>query len=338
MQVELDERFVMAWLESLRPRRVLVQGPLGLRPLAERLVSAARAAGYDALLSSSPTWGGCDMAVEEAKRVGADALIHVGHAPFLSNTEIPVLYVEARYKDYQPLKALLYKITDALACYRRVGVGASVQWLDHLPRLTGELASMGFIVYVGESGGHLAYRGQVLGCDYSSMKRIEQQVDCFLVIGSVFHALGLALISTRPTLMVDPHTQKVEWMSERANKILTTRFQMIQRFKEATRIGIIVSRKPGQFMMGLAKRLMATLKKHGKSVEIITTDEVVPEYLSDFSFDAYINTACPRLSIEDQARIDKPLLLPVEALIAVGELSWQEVLEKGLLLNVSLKL
>ncbi|MCS7145453.1 MAG: diphthamide biosynthesis enzyme Dph2 [Nitrososphaerota archaeon] len=337
LSVDFDKEAAMEWLRKVSPRRVLIQSPLGLRALAERLDKFVKEWGAESFISSSPTWGGCDIAVEEAKRVGAEGIIHIGHAPFLSQTELPVLYIEARYRDYKPLKDMVESVASALGNHKRVGVGFTVQWLDHLARFMNDLSAKGFAVLAGEPGGHLSHRGQILGCDYTSLKSIEPLVDCFLVVGSVFHALGAALVSEKPTLMVDPHTQRVEWMGDKAKRILASRYHMITRFQRARRVAIIVSRKPGQYLMGLAQKLKKLLNDKGMEAAIIVSDEITTENLSDFSFDAYVNTACPRLSIEDQARFSKPLLLPVEVLVALEEISWDEVLRNGLLLNMSLK-
>ncbi|GBC70446.1 hypothetical protein HRbin02_00213 [Candidatus Calditenuaceae archaeon HR02] len=336
MSIEFDGSEIREWLKKSRPKRVLIQSPLGLRELAEQIGSMVSREGVDAFISSSPTWGGCDIAIEEARRVGADAIIHIGHAPFLPHVEFSVLYVEARYRDYKPLESLIEPITEALTGYKKVGVGMSVQWLNHLAKFIDDLSSRGYNAVAGEPGGHLIHRGQVLGCDYTSLKRIEHLVDCYVVVGSVFHALGAALISKKPVLMADPHSQKIEWMAERARRILATRYYMIQRFKEARRIAILVSRKPGQYMMGLAQKLKKILNENGREASIIVSDEIMMESIADFTYDAYINTACPRLSIEDQARFSKPLLLPVEAMVALGKTTWEEVLDKGLILNLTL--
>jgi 2-(3-amino-3-carboxypropyl)histidine synthase len=49
--------------------------------------------------------------------------------------------------------------------------------------------------------------------------------------------------------------------------------------------------------------------------------------------DAYVNTACPRISLDDAQRFKKPVLMPNEVLVIVGKLSWEELCKKGLLEN-----
>ena len=50
----------------------------------------------------------------------------------------------------------------------------------------------------------------------------------------------------------------------------------------------------------------------------------------DFSnIDCYVNTACPRISIEDHLRFKKPLLTINEVLVVIGDLSWENLCKKG---------
>jgi 2-(3-amino-3-carboxypropyl)histidine synthase len=60
----------------------------------------------------------------------------------------------------------------------------------------------------------------------------------------------------------------------------------------------------------------------------------VPEVLMEFpSIEAYVNTACPRISFDDASKFRKPVLTVNEALVVVGELSWEESCRRGLLEN-----
>jgi 2-(3-amino-3-carboxypropyl)histidine synthase len=45
--------------------------------------------------------------------------------------------------------------------------------------------------------------------------------------------------------------------------------------------------------------------------------------------DAFVNTACPRIALDDASRFLKPVLLVKEAMVLVGELTWEELLRKG---------
>jgi len=49
--------------------------------------------------------------------------------------------------------------------------------------------------------------------------------------------------------------------------------------------------------------------------------------------EAYVNTACPRVSLDDASKFQKPVLTVNEALVVVGELSWEELCRKDLFEN-----
>ena len=325
-----------AWIDEVRPRRVLIQAPLGLKQAIPLIVDALGKRGIEAFVSMSATWGGCDVAVREAKEIGADGLIHVGHTQFLTSHPLPVLFIEAWYSDAGPLLRLASRVVEALSGYSSVGLGSTAQWTIHLPRFAEELKRSDLRVLIGRRGARAIHEGQVLGCDYSSLRSIEKMVDCFVVVGSMFHALGLALTSPKPVLAVDPESQRLEWMEETARKVYSQRYASIVKFREARRIGVIVSVKPGQMHLGLARKLRDMLRRHGYEADILVTDEVSETLLMEGRYDAYVNTACPRLSIEDQARFSKPLLLPSEVMVAVGKLRWEEIIKNELFLSLSL--
>jgi len=56
-------------------------------------------------------------------------------------------------------------------------------------------------------------------------------------------------------------------------------------------------------------------------------DDVSLDRLRDSGFRGFVNTACPRLSIEDQMGFEDPILLPAEALVAIGDMLWEEIIK-----------
>ena len=72
----------------------------------------------------------------------------------------------------------------------------------------------------------------------------------------------------------------------------------------------------------------------GNQSYLFTVKEIVPETLLEFpSIDAYVNTACPRISLEAPQKFSKPVLTVNEFMVAVGEDSWENMLKKGLFEN-----
>nr|BAJ49242.1 diphthamide synthase subunit DPH2 [Candidatus Caldarchaeum subterraneum] len=329
-RVEIEE--AVEQLRRMNVSRVLVQSPLGLRGVAASVAEQLKSNKFEVLMSSSNCWGGCDIAYTEASGLDVDAIIHLGHSRFLRHDKLPTIYLECRYADPSPVYDLMDRIAAELTGYKKVGVGASVQWLDYLSFVKESLARRGVDAVTAMPDMYSVYESQVLGCDVSALKKLEKNVDCFLVLGSVFHGLGIAVSGSKPVYAADPHTQRVENLDKMRERILRQRYAQIIRFRESSTVGVLVSIKPGQKRLGLAKKLNNMLNQHGKNSTIVSADEITSATILENGFEAFVNTACPRLSIEDQSRFTKPVLLPVEALVAVGLMEWETVVEHGFLM------
>ena len=322
----IDLEKIEEWIKAKGFKKILIQAPPGLWPEAVKVSEFLKKNGIEAMIHGGSCWGGCDVAYLEAKSLGLDAIIHMGHSRFLERDEVPTYYLECRYVDPEPLKSLLGEIKDRLSGCKRIGVGLTVQWLDFLDELLTWLRNIGFEPYVGEPIGVLRYRGQVLGCNYYPLLKLEKIVDCYLVIGSIFHGLGLALQTRKPTYAGDPCTQRIVKLEEHVKKLLKSRYSYIQEFRNARRIGILLSVKPGQRRVKLAVKLRRIIEEAGKISEIVVVDDVEEDHLLDLPHEAFVNTACPRLSIEDQNRFKKPILLPMELAVALNRVSWEEII------------
>ena len=61
-------------------------------------------------------------------------------------------------------------------------------------------------------------------------------------------------------------------------------------------------------------------------------NEISPDKLINFrGIDAFIELACPRIAIDDFARYNKPMITFREALVALGEKSWKNIIKEGLM-------
>ena len=89
---------------------------------------------------------------------------------------------------------------------------------------------------------------------------------------------------------------------------------------------MLLSVKPGQRRVKLAMKLKKLIEEADKVSEIVVVDDVREDYLLDLPHEAFVNTACPRLSIEDQERLRKTLLLPMEVAVALDRVSWEKII------------
>jgi 2-(3-amino-3-carboxypropyl)histidine synthase len=261
-----------------------------------------------------------------------DLIVHFAHAKMVGQTAIPALYIEAHAAiDVKP--AVLEALT-LLQGYERIGLATSVQHLQTLNQVKELLAQEGKKVVIGD-GKQLGYPGQVTGCNYSNATAIADDVDAFLFVGGgIFHALGIALSTSKPTIIADPYDNRAYAINDQAQKILKQRFASIQEAKNAKTLGVLVGLKPGQEHFEAALKVKETAEKRGKTALVLAGREITPEVLLEFpTIDAYVNTACPRISLEATSKFSKPVLTQSEFNVAVGEASWESILSGGLFEN-----
>jgi 2-(3-amino-3-carboxypropyl)histidine synthase len=254
----------------------------------------------DVLIDCESCYGACDLAIHEAKILGCEKIIHFGHSKLIDR-DLPVEYKEIR-EDYNPIP-VLEKSFDKIKG-NKIGLASSLQFLDCLELAKEFLEKKGKTVKIGK--GKL-YSGQILGCDVSSAKSIENEIDSFLFIGSgKFHPLGLALQTEKPVFVLDVEKNDIYELDKQ--EFLKQKYAAIALAKDANKFGILVSVKPGQLNLELAKRIKKDLEDKGKKAYILIFNEIKPEKLEGLELDCYINTACPRIAVENRTEFKKPIL------------------------------
>ena len=93
---DFEEERIKQEIKKLDAKRVLLQLPEGLKPEGPRLAVVVEKAGAIPIVSAEPCYGACDLAVDDAERLGADLIVHFGHARMLKHEKVPTVYVEAR--------------------------------------------------------------------------------------------------------------------------------------------------------------------------------------------------------------------------------------------------
>jgi 2-(3-amino-3-carboxypropyl)histidine synthase len=214
---------------------------------------------------------------------------------------------------------------------KSVGLATTIQHLHKLPEATRFLETRGFSVQTPGRGPWAHETGQVLGCDYFGLRRIQSQVASFLIIGSYFHGLGAALSVEKSTILADPYDRTVKILDQDRDRLVRQRYAMVDKARRANTFGIIVSTKPGQSNPQIALSILKQVEEAGKKAVVLYADEVLPQKLLDFTdIDVFVDTACPRLALDDPERFPKPIITRDEIMVAVGAWTWEQLLERGL--------
>lgn len=285
--------------------RILLQFPQGLKQFALAEADKYEKEGHEIFLSSSPCWGACDLAIDEAKKIGAKKLIHYGHCKF---HEVKEKNLKVEYKLF-PIDADLGILKNSLpkiANCKKIGIVTTVSHIRQLEEMKKILKQAGHEVLT--SKGNLAImEAQVLGCDASAASKLADKADALIYFGGgEFHPLGIS--SSKPILAVNPYAKESYFINEQIEKKRKKERGMLIAASQAKTIGILVSTKSGQFSLKGAELVKKKLNSLGKKAVILVSGEVDFSSLADFnSFEAYITTACPRL-IDDTERIGKPMI------------------------------
>ncbi len=325
---ELDR--VLKEINGRNAKRILIQIPDGLKPKAFTLVNTIeKNTKTKVFLSASPCYGGCDIALNQARILNVDLIVHYGHTTFGSELEIPTIFLPA--KSFLDLNSVLKKVENKLIGHD-IGIATTIQHIDELTIVEKHLKKLGLNVIITPKEGHSSYSGQIIGCDYTPLKKISDYVDCFFIIGSKFHSMGACLAVNKPIIQADPYTNEVINLKDIRKSLIVSRYTAIEKAKRSNNFAILISTKIGQYDPKTAEMLKEEISRKEKDVIIISADEISTDSLNNFQeVDIFINTACPRLAIDDATKFNNSILLPKEVLVAMGKLEWENLLDTGIL-------
>lgn len=307
MDFEIER--IVALARENQARVLQLQFPEGLKRygpgVAKRIKERVN---VTVLLSGNPCYGACDLDYNSE----ADLLVHFGHAEIPGLAARRVCFVEVRSEvDVIPT------VNDALALItgQRVGIVTNVQHVHKLDSVRRHLESAGLQCSIGSGDGRVKYRGQVLGCNYSSARAID--VDEYLYVGSgTFHALGVALATGKRVIIADPFLRKTSVAD--VELIMKQRYALVAKAMDAHTFCVLVGTKAGQQRFHLAYKLVEEAIERGYDAYTVTINEVSPWTLYQFPAEAYVNTACPRIAIDDITLFKAPMLTPIEFEMVIG--------------------
>ena len=183
-----------------------------------------------------------------------------------------------------------------------IGLISTIQHLHHLP---------GIKTHLEETGKKILVAGQVLGCDVENATKIASEVDCFLYVGSGrFHPLKIAVETDKPVYVLNTEAKELaEITGVDVEKLLKKKKGRISRAISAETFGILVSTKTCQMKADSSWKLKEKIESLGKNAFVFAGEEINPDNVLAFKVDAWVNTACPRITEDYFA---KPVINPDE--------------------------
>ena len=318
--LQLDLTHAIKDLKKIKAKSVFLQIPEGLKVKAEGIITELENANFSVTTSMDPCYGACDIKQSEAKQMDCDAILHLGHTKFVEKNSIPIIYVPLKYD----LGDRFNRITKIIIEYLKdeeisgIGLTTTAQFLSYLPELKKELEKEKIKCLIGK--GKRVEDGQVLGCNYSSAQ-VKAETIIYLGDG-LFHPLGIHFSTQKKVIIANPLMLEIKTLDEEKDKFIRQRILLIERAKNANEYAILVTTKEGQNRISEALKIKKELEKVGKKAKIYSMDFISQESLLGINAEAFINTACPRISIDDYFNYKQPIINYTEVEYMLGKKSY----------------
>jgi len=279
--------------------KVALQGPDGIKDELINYADKLRDHGIEPVMIGASTFGACGIADEKAERMGAEALIHVGHTRFLhpegaDMDDFNVYYLP--YREDRDLMGVLEEHYEEIE-EDTVGLVGVTQYMDRAEKAREFLEEKGFEVVEGKTGLRTTEPGQVLGCDAGAAHNIAEKVEAFVFLGSGhFHPSQVSETGEK-VYVVDPYEEYI-WVEPPNSLDDETRAEhaRVIKHKDKKKWGIVTSSKKGQNYRRAVQIAKEKLEKHGKDVYVFVEDRIFEPDYKGYGIDVYVNCACPRMT------------------------------------------
>jgi 2-(3-amino-3-carboxypropyl)histidine synthase len=275
------------------------------------------------LVMGDVTYGACCVDDFTARALGCDFLVHYGHSCLvpIDVSKINILYVFVDIKI--DVEHLVMSLKHNFKPEDRVVLAGTIQFGTAINVARAELADYFQDVLVPQA--KPLSKGEVLGCTSPEFGAYDLLV--FIADGR-FHLESVMIQNPHiPTFYkYDPYNKALTIEKYDYTSMHTIRKDAIERAKKGRTFGIVLGTLGRQGNPHIVERLRALVESKGCESVVVMLSEIFPAKLDLFpQVDAWIQVACPRLSIDWGYAFTKPLLSPYEAEVALNGLTWKEV-------------
>ncbi len=154
------------------------------------------------------------------------------------------------------------------------------------------------------------HKGVVLGCNVNVLSSFKGKEVVFLGDGR-FHALMIKKTYPKKKVYVlNPFNLKLSEIKEDdIKKFLLREAVSRDKLMNSNSVGIVISIKFGQNRIMQAIKLKRKLVKMGKKVYLFLFDTIdISQFLNFKGIDVLVNTACPRLALDDYQKFPVPIV------------------------------
>nr|XP_003230257.2 PREDICTED: diphthamide biosynthesis protein 1 [Anolis carolinensis] len=310
-------------LRQSQAKRVALQMPEGLLMFACTLADILeRFTGAETIIMGDVTYGACCEDDFTAKALWADFLVHDGHSclvPIDATRGLQMLYV------FVDIKVDTGHFVDSVRFNfdpgSRLALVSTVQFLSALQASARDLAPE-YCVQIPQS--KPLSPGEILGC---TAPRLPSNTDAIVYLGDGrFHLESIMIANPSiPAYRYDPYSKVFSKEGFSHRRMADSRERAVGQASRAGKWGLILGSLGRQGSPAILQHLESVLGSLGRPFLRVLLSEIFPQKLGLFpEVEAWVQVACPRLSIDWGEAFPKPLLTPYEAAVALQQIEWQE--------------
>ncbi|KAJ1549287.1 Diphthamide biosynthesis protein 1, partial [Nowakowskiella sp. JEL0078] len=281
-----------------------------------------RFANVETLVMGDVTYGACCIDDFTAKALDCDFMIHYGHSCLVpvDVTSIKTLYV---FVDIGiDAKHFVETVRHNFEKGSKLVIVATIQFVASLQAAKAELIN-DYAVLIPQS--RPLSPGEVLGC---TAPRVSGDHDFLIYLGDGrFHLEAMMIANPKlAAYRYDPYSKVISREKYRHEEMISIRKNAVDSARSARCFGLILGTLGRQGSPNVLEHLKKLMTEKKIPFFTILLSEIFPSKLANFgtSVDAWVQVACPRLSIDWGYAFDKPLLTPYEAIVALQERIFDE--------------
>jgi len=288
----------------------------------------------ETVIMGDVTYGACCVDDFTARAMGAQLMVHYGHScliPIDQTQGIQMLYVFVDIKI--DIMHFIETVKFNFDLGSRLALVSTIQFVAALQSARQEL-SPEFTVNTPQC--KPLSPGEILGC---TSPRLEENTDAVIYLGDGrFHLESIMIHNpTVSAYRYDPYSKLFTREQYDHQTMRQARLAAIDAAREAGTVGLILGTLGRQGSPTVMQNLNQQLLACGRQVVTVLLSEIFPDKLSLMpDVDAWVQVACPRLSIDWGAAFTKPLLSPFEMSVALQQCPWQDVYPMDYYANDSL--
>lgn len=287
----------------------------------------------ETVIMGDVTYGACCVDDFSARALDCDFMVHYGHSclvPINATEGVKMLYVFVDIKI--DTIHFIETVKHNFQAGTKLALVSTVQFISSLQAAKNEL-STDYDVTIPQA--KPLSPGEILGC---TSPRIDG-VDAIIYLGDGRFHLESAMIHNPelPSYMYDPYSKKFTRERYDHASMRKNRKAAIDKATSAKTFGLILGSLGRQGSPKILKNLEEKLTNAGKQYTIVLLSEIFPAKLQLFAdIDAWVQVACPRLSIDWGEAFEKPLLSPYELAVALKQCEWRSIYPMDFYANESL--